>query len=127
MDRPRLQIAGTVFSARDAVALARFYSDLLGWPMRGNEDGWRVVRPDDVSHGLSFHEDVEYVAPTWPSSSDEQQIMMHLDLGTDDLDGAVTWATRCGARLADHQPQPDVRVMLDPAGHPFCLFPTEPF
>jgi hypothetical protein len=21
-----------------------------------------------------------------------------------------------------HQPQDDVRVMLDPAGHPFCLY-----
>ena len=27
-----------------------------------------------------------------------------------------------GATLADYQPQEDVRVMLDPAGHPFCLF-----
>jgi hypothetical protein len=24
--------------------------------------------------------------------------------------------------LADFQPQDDVRVCLDPAGHPFCLF-----
>jgi hypothetical protein len=24
--------------------------------------------------------------------------------------------------VADHQPQDDVRVMLDPAGHPFCLY-----
>jgi hypothetical protein len=29
-----------------------------------------------------------------------------------------------GARVADHQPQPErLLVMLDPAGHPFCLFP----
>jgi hypothetical protein len=27
-----------------------------------------------------------------------------------------------GARLAEHQPTPDLwRVFLDPAGHPFCL------
>jgi hypothetical protein len=24
--------------------------------------------------------------------------------------------------VAGHQPQPDVRVLLDPAGHPFCLY-----
>jgi hypothetical protein len=125
MERPWLQIAGTVFSAREPQALARFYSALLGWSMRGDEPGWIVVRPDDVSHGLSFHEDVEYVAPTWPSSSDDQQMMVHLDIGTDDLAHAVEWAISCGARLADQQPQAGVRVMLDPAGHPFCLFPTE--
>lgn len=29
---------------------------------------------------------------------------------------------RMGASVADHQPQAEVRVMLDPDGHPFCLF-----
>ncbi len=28
---------------------------------------------------------------------------------------------QCGATLADTQPQDDVRVLLDPVGHPFCL------
>ena len=86
-----------------------------------------VVRADDITHGLSFHEDTEYVAPTWPSTPHEQQMMVHLDIGTDDLDRAIAWALSCGARLADHQPQDGVRVLLDPAGHPFCLFPTERF
>ena len=27
--------------------------------------------------------------------------------------------------VADHQPQADVTVMLDPEGHPFCLFPDD--
>ena len=34
---------------------------------------------------------------------------------------AVEDALGKGATLAEHQPQDDVRVMLDPAGHPFCL------
>ena len=38
----------------------------------------------------------------------------------DDLDGAVGHALACGARLASYQPQDDVRVCLDPAGHRFC-------
>ena len=126
-EAPWLKIAGTVFSSRRARDLAGFYSRLLGWPMRGDEEGWVVVRADDVSHGLSFHEDVEYVPPVWPSRPDAQQMMMHLDIGTDDLDAAVAWALECGATLAADQPQPDVRVMLDPDGHPFCLFPTARF
>ncbi len=41
----------------------------------------------------------------------------------EDLDAGVAWAIECGASLADHQPQDGVRVMLDPNGHPFWLFP----
>ena len=40
----------------------------------------------------------------------------------DDLDVAGAYATSVGARLAAYQPQDDVRVYLDPVGHPFCLF-----
>lgn len=47
---------------------------------------------------------------------------MHLDVAVDDLEQAVAHAQECGAELATYQPQDDVRVMLDPAGHPFCLY-----
>ena len=47
--------------------------------------------------------------------------MMHFDFQVADLDAAVTEAVRLGATVAEHQPQEHVRVMLDPAGHPFCL------
>jgi hypothetical protein len=40
----------------------------------------------------------------------------------DDLEKACAHAEMAGATLADFQPQDDVRVYLDPAGHPFCLF-----
>lgn len=47
---------------------------------------------------------------------------MHVDIDVDDLDQAVVHARTLGAVLASHRPQPTVRVMLDPAGHPFCLY-----
>jgi hypothetical protein len=47
--------------------------------------------------------------------------MMHLDFQVSDLDAAVAEAVTLGAVLADHQPQESVRVLFDPAGHPFCL------
>jgi hypothetical protein len=53
----------------------------------------------------------------------EQQIMTHIDIAVEDLEAAVAWAVAAGATLAPHQPQQQVRVLLDPAGHPFCLFP----
>ncbi len=48
--------------------------------------------------------------------------MLHLDILVDDLAAAGAHALACGAVLASYQPQADVRVYLDPAGHPFCLF-----
>ena len=48
--------------------------------------------------------------------------MLHFEIKVDDLDAAVAHAVELGARVAEHQPQPRVRVMLDPAGHPFCLY-----
>jgi beta-phosphoglucomutase-like phosphatase (HAD superfamily) len=50
-------------------------------------------------------------------------MMIHLDIAVEDLDAGVAAAEAAGATLAVHQPQEDVRVMLDPDGHPFCLFP----
>ncbi len=49
-------------------------------------------------------------------------MQLHLDLQVDDLELAAEHATQAGATLADFQPQDDVRVFLDPVGHPFCLF-----
>ena len=74
---------------------------------------------------LEVQWDPHYRAPVWPSTSDGQLMMMHLDIGVADLGAAVAWAMAQGASLAEHQPQPDVRVMLDPEGHPFCLFPDD--
>ena len=50
--------------------------------------------------------------------------MTHLDIAVEDLEAGVAWGRDTGARLADFQPQKHVSVMLDPVGHPFCLFPA---
>jgi len=63
-----------------------------------------------------------YERPTWPATSGKQQMMLHLDIGVRDLAAGVEDAVRLGAALPSHQPQEDVRVPLDPAGHPFCLY-----
>jgi len=49
-------------------------------------------------------------------------MQLHLDIEVDDLEAAGAHAAATGAVLADLQPQEDVRVYLDPAGHPFCLW-----
>ena len=52
-------------------------------------------------------------------------MMMHIDIGVDDVAAAVAEAIERGATLAEFQPQEDVRVLYDPAGHPFCLYLDE--
>jgi glyoxalase superfamily protein len=47
--------------------------------------------------------------------------MMHLDFQANDLASAVAEAVALGATVAGHQPQENVRVLFDPAGHPFWL------
>lgn len=49
--------------------------------------------------------------------------MSHLDIAVEDLEAGVAFALEAGATLAEFQPQKEVRVMLDPVGHPFGLFP----
>ena len=49
-------------------------------------------------------------------------MMMHLDFEVTDLTAETDRAVALGASLPTHQPQDNVRVLLDPAGHPFCLY-----
>lgn len=115
-------LTGTNLDAPDAAALAGFYRRLLGWTVAAEEPGWVVLRPPGGGHTLNFQTETRYVRPAWPARPGEPQMMMHLEIRVDDLSAAVTRAVELGATLAEFQPQRDVRVCLDPAGHPFCLY-----
>jgi catechol 2,3-dioxygenase-like lactoylglutathione lyase family enzyme len=133
MTQPRLRVASVVLGSADPRGLGAFYQRLLGYNVVADEpaapgmpeaDGWVMLRPSDgAAFTLSFQYEPGYTAPTWPPVPGEQEMMLHLDIEVEDLAAAVEWAVACGARLAEYQPQADVRVLLDPAGHPFCLFP----
>jgi hypothetical protein len=49
-------------------------------------------------------------------------MMLHLDYEVTDLEAETQRAVPLGATLPVHQPQDNVRVLLDPTGHPFCLY-----
>jgi catechol 2,3-dioxygenase-like lactoylglutathione lyase family enzyme len=113
---------GVVLDAPDAPALAHFYSDLLGWEISGESPEDAALSPTSGVAYLAIQTSEGYVRPTWPNVDQQQQMMMHLDFQVDDMGAAVAHALELGAEEAEHQPQEDVRVMLDPAGHPFCLY-----
>jgi predicted enzyme related to lactoylglutathione lyase len=74
---------------------------------------------------LSFQTETRYRRPVWPASDGTQQMMVHLDIEVDDLQAELARAVEAGAEVADYQPQELVRVCVDPAGHPFCLWVRE--
>ena len=122
MEQPRMRISATVLDAPDPPALGDFYARLLGWTVVESDATWTMVRSPSGGTGLSFQLEPVYVPPVWPAVPDAQQMMSHLDIAVEDLNAGVAWALETGATVAEFQPQEHVRVMLDPAGHPFCLF-----
>jgi catechol 2,3-dioxygenase-like lactoylglutathione lyase family enzyme len=119
---PSFKLQTVCIDCADAHVMADFYGRMLGWEVTFSEPGWVLIRDPAGGTGVSFQAERDYRAPTWPETPDGQDKMLHLDIRVDDLDTAVAHAIACGARLADRQPQDRVRVLLDPAGHPFCLF-----
>lgn len=119
------QFIAAVIDCPEPRKLAAFYQALTGWAVTyENDDEVVAIGPaggDGAHPDISFQRVDGYTAPTWPGQQVPQQF--HLDFYTDDdLDTAEAAALVLGATTAPHQPRPDRwRVMLDPAGHPFCL------
>jgi len=118
-DRPRMTLTATVLDTPDPRGLARFYAALLDWPIGTDDAEWATLRPGGP--GLSFQLEEQHVPPVWPAGPGDPRMQAHPDVGVEDLATAVEFAVSLGAREAGFQPQDDVRVLLDPAGHPFCL------
>lgn len=113
---------GVVLGAPDPQVLGTFYAEVLGWEIKGNEPNWVTLYPGEGVAYLAIQREPNYVPPVWPEQPGQQQMMSHLDIEVQDLQAAAEHAVELGAVVADFQPQDNVRVMLDPAGHPFCLY-----
>lgn len=119
---PQLSLSAVVLGSGDPDALATFYERLLGYERTTDEPEWVMLKPLGGGAGLSFQREEFHVRATWPAGPADQQMQAHLDIAVDDVEAAGRVAREAGATLAEYQPQDDVRVWIDPAGHPFCLF-----
>ncbi len=117
MTAPTARLAMVTLDCADPEESAAFWSALLGWEVAHSERDYAMLTGPD--HALGFGRVEGYAAPTWPNEQGSKQF--HFDLAVDDLDAAQAWAIELGAALADPQPEETWRVMIDPAGHPFCL------
>jgi predicted enzyme related to lactoylglutathione lyase len=123
---PELVWTTLTLDCADAETLGAFYSKLFGWEITARDGaGWLQLRnPHGV--GLNIQAEDSYEPPTWPERAGHQAKMMHFEILVDDLDAAVHLVVSSGGSEAPRQPSDRdptrIRVMLDPAGHPFCLF-----
>jgi len=110
---------------KDPLELAKFYGGLLKWETMSIDEGWACVYAPGTNQGgypgILFQQNADYIPPVWPAKPETQQQMAHLDLAVNDLEKAVQYAIDCGAAPANEQFSNEWAVMIDPAGHPFCL------
>lgn len=111
------KIAMFTIDCADPAELAAFYSELLGLRVATSSADYAMLTGDGPALGFGRVEG--YRAPGWPNEHGSKQY--HLDLAVSDVNATQAKAIELGARLADPQPGETWRVLLDPAGHPFCL------
>ncbi len=116
---------GTVtIDCPDPTSLAAFYMRLLGWHKSHESEGYICITSPTCGVRIGFQRNLDYVPPVWPETPSTQQQMVHLDFHMKDkeeMEAMVAHALRCGAQKASEQYSDLWTVMLDPAGHPFCL------
>lgn len=100
--------------------LAEFYRQVVGGELVHHSAD--VVYLNAWPVALAFQRVANHHPPNWPDPTRPAQV--HLDFQVDGthLDDAETHLLALGAHKPPCQPQPQSwRVLLDPAGHPFCL------
>ena len=107
----------TTLDCDDVRAEVAFWSGLLGWPVAHVQDEYGMLT--GPSSALGFGQVPDYRPPAWPNEGGTKQF--HLDLACADVAAAEALCVELGGTVPDEQPGETWRVVLDPAGHPFCL------
>ncbi|MFD4376474.1 VOC family protein [Streptomyces sp. NPDC058486] len=120
----RMRLTAVNLDCPDPLALADFYAKATGLALHERSDAGFAGLVAEDGLVLGFQRVEDHRPPTWPDGGIPQQL--HLDFDVDDLDEAVAELTALGATVPPEQPHPDLwRVLLDPAGHPFCVSPRK--
>lgn len=113
---PVATLAMVTLDAPNAAVLGEFYSAVLGWPIAYSDENYAMLT--GPSHALGIGTIPDYQRPSWPDDGHKQ---FHLDLAADDIQAAADRCVELGASRAEPQPGETWVVLLDPAGHPFCI------
>jgi hypothetical protein len=114
----KTRLGAIAVDCADPVALSEFYKAVLDLEVGVSSADLVVLTGAGVF--LTFERVHDHKPPTWPEDVMPKQL--HLDLAVTDLDAEEARIVACGAVKAETQPNPDQwRVLIDPAGHPFCI------
>jgi catechol 2,3-dioxygenase-like lactoylglutathione lyase family enzyme len=111
-----LRWQSTCIDSTDPAPLARWWSELLGWPIVDEDDDEIYLRsPGAGAPELAFFRVPEAKPPAVKNR-------LHLDLVPDDQATEVARAEALGARRVDiGQGTPTWVVLADPEGNEFCI------
>ena len=114
------RLAMMTLDCADTEALSTFWSAVLGWEVTASGEGYAMLGAPGGGPALGVGQVEGYVAPGWPNEHGSKQY--HFDLAVADIEAAATRCVELGATRPHDQPG-DGRwvVLLDPAGHTFCL------
>ncbi len=112
-------IAMLSLDCAEVTPVADFWKAALGYQeVAGDGESYAMLKGEG-GPALGFGKVEGYRPPAWPNEGGSKQF--HLDLAADDLEAETERLVGLGATLADPQPGETWRVLLDPAGHPFCV------
>jgi hypothetical protein len=103
----------------------RFYEGLLGFEIRELGPRWAQLFDPNGGVHINIGAWPWDQPPTWPENLGELTKMFHFEVQVENLEAAVAGAIKLGGTEAPQPPDRNrdrLRVMLDPAGHPVCLF-----
>ena len=112
---PTGRLTGITVDCHDPLALAGFWSALLGGPVAEPLPGWRRVTAPDTGLLITFQ-------PVPEPKVGKTRI--HLDVVITDIDAAVQEITARGGRWTGERhdyPEGAVLIMTDPEGNEFCV------
>lgn len=123
----RIHLYEIVVDCANPGRLAEFYGELLGVEVIERSDSWAYLVPSvrgaqAHSPGLPTRDGLRLAFQRVPEPR-RGKVRLHLDFGTEDLDGMVDRALALGAsQLSDRlHDDGDWIVMADPEGHEFCF------
>ena len=117
-DQPTARIAMVTLDVAEVKPSVDFWSALLGWEVAASTDDYAMLTGPEGSPALGLGRVDDHQPASWPDDGRKQ---FHLDLAVDDIEAMAERAVELGATLADPQPGETWTVVIDPAGHPFCL------
>jgi predicted enzyme related to lactoylglutathione lyase len=114
-----LELMAVTLDCDDVDLVARFWSELIGQPLRESLPGWRRLDLPPNGTMLTFQ-------PVGRKPADRPPA--HIDLATTDGKAAVSRVIELGGSAIEehHYDEGVVRVVADPEGHTFCLVEYRP-